>query len=228
MKARTLSAVAGATALTVGSVAVLVQYLVTPISGQMSAKHLVSAAADHHTAMTWALALDFLCILVIPAVTHVGRLAGSEDSPLALVATGLCLVPAIGGVVLFANDAVVYEASRLSDRSSAVALVKGFEGNALISGLAAIYLFTHVIGFVLLAVALRRRRAVPLFAVVLLAVWPLFEMAGYAADSKPLAAVGYAALAVGYVTCARQVLVSRSGAPLPASPGALVTPRLGS
>jgi hypothetical protein len=54
-------------------------------------------------------------------------------------------------------------------------------------------------------------------------------MLGYAADSKPIAAIGYAALAAGYFTCARQLLADRSAATLPTpSSGSLVTPRLGS
>lgn len=36
----------------------------------------VAAAAGHHAAMQWALAFDFLCLLVVPAVIYVGRLAG--------------------------------------------------------------------------------------------------------------------------------------------------------
>lgn len=202
--------VAGAVCLVVGSLAVFVQYLVTPISGDMSASELVAKAADHHKALGWALALDVPAMLVIPAVIFVGYLAGSRTSTLAGIATALCLVPAIGGVVLFANDAVVYEAAKLSDRHSAATIVHGFENNAMIATVSGIYLLTHLIGFILLGIALHRRGAVPVWAAIAIAIWPIAEMVGYATGAKAVAAVGYGLLAIGYVVCAATLLGARS------------------
>ena len=194
--------VAGAASLVIGSLAVLVQYLVTPLSGQMKPAEIVEKAVRHHHALGWALALDVPAMLVIPAVLFVGYLAGSRTSTFAGVATALCLVPAIGGVVLFANDAVVFEAAKLSDRAAATAMVDGYANNAMIGGVTLVYLLSHLVGFPMLAFALRRTAAVPVWVAVALGLWPFLEMAGYAADTKAVAAVAYTLLAVGYVMCA--------------------------
>jgi hypothetical protein len=198
--------VAGAAALVIGSVAVFVQYLVTPLSSDLKAADIVDKAARHHDALGWALALDVPAILVIPAVLFVGYLAGSRTSTFAGIATALCLVPAIGAVVLFANDAVVYEAATLSDRASAVAMVDGYENNAMIGGITVFYLLTHLVGFVMLGFALRRTAAVPIWAAAAVGVWPILEMVGYAAVAKPVALVGYGLLVIGYVACAAALI----------------------
>ena len=207
---------AGAASLVIGSLAVLVQYLVTPLSGQMKPAEVVEKAARHHQALGWALALDVPAMLVIPAVLFVGYLAGSRTSTFAGVATALCLVPAIGGVVLFANDAVVFEAAKLTDRAAAAAMVDGYQNNALIGGVTLFYLLTHLVGFPMLGIALRRTAAVPIWAAVAVGLWPFPEMAGYATDTKALAAAGYALLAIGYVASA--VSLVRADRPVQAMP----------
>jgi hypothetical protein len=68
------------------------------------------------------------------------------------------------------------------------------------------YLLTHAVGFVMLGIALRRNRAVALWAVVALASWPFVEMAGYAIDSRAVAAVGYGLLSIGYAACAVELV----------------------
>ena len=209
--------VAGAASLVIGSLAVLVQYLVTPLSGQMKPAEVVEKAARHHDALGWALALDVPAMLVIPAVLFAGYLAGSRTSTFAGVATALCLVPAIGGVVLFANDAVVFEAAKLSDRAAATAMVDGYANNAMIGVVTLFYLLTHLVGFPMLAFALRRTAAVPVWAAVALGLWPFLEMGGYVADTKAVAAVGYVLLTVGYVACAVSLVrLAGSVDPVPA------------
>jgi hypothetical protein len=218
MRPSKLFTTAGIVSLVVGPVAVLVQYLFTPISGDLKTAALVEKAAQHHGAMRTALLLDIPAMLVIPAVLFVGYLVGSRTSTFAGVATGLCLVPAIGGVVLFANDAVVYEATKLADRPSAVAMVHGYMNNVMIGTVTAIYLITHVIGFIMLAVALRRQRVVPVWAVVALAVWPIVEMVGYGVDTKAVTAIAYCLLVAAYAACATALV--RHDQPLGSTPHA--------
>jgi hypothetical protein len=202
----------GVVCLVGGSLAVLVQYLVTPVSGSMEIPELLDRVAEHHTAMAWALGLDFAVLLVVPAVLFVGYLAGSRTSSLAGVATALCFVPAIGAVVLVALDVLMYEASVQPDRDSAVELVRAYQNNFLVAGLTVCYLVTHAVGFVMLGIALRRNRAVPLWAVVAIASWPLVEMAGYAIESRAVATVGYGLLSAGYAACAVELVNHRRAA----------------
>lgn len=196
----------GALCLVGGALAVLVQWLLTPVDASLEASELLAQVADHHTAMGWALALDVPILLVIPAVLFAGHLAGSRTSVLAGIATAICFVPMLGSVVLLAFDALVYEAATQPDRGAAARLVDDFQNNAFVGGLTVFYLLTHVIGFILLAVALYRARAVPVWACVAVAVWPLLELGGYAAGTKVVVAVGYGALLLGYAACAAVLL----------------------
>ena len=206
--------VTGVVCLVGGSLAVLAQWLVTPVNATASTTAMLRTVAEQHGAMGWALALDLAVLLVIPAVLFAGRLAGSGRSILADVATAVCFFPMLGSVVLLAFDALVYEAAAQPDRGAAVSLVHAFQSNAFVSGLAGFYLLTHVVGFVLLAVALRRAGAVPVWAAVALAVWPVLEMVGYASEQKAIASVGYSLLVVGYAACAMRLLKSEASAPM--------------
>jgi hypothetical protein len=192
----------GVTCLVVGSLAVLAQWLVTPVNETLATPVLLARVAAHHTAMVWALALDVPVLLVFPAVLYAGHLARAGSSLLAGVATAVCFLPMLAGVLLLGVDALVYEAAAQPDRAAAARLVDAFIGDPFVGTLTFVYLATHVIGFILLAVALRRARAVPVWACICLAVWPLLEMGGYATGGKAVAALGYGALAAGYAACA--------------------------
>jgi hypothetical protein len=200
----------GVVCLVVGSLAVFVQWLVTPVDATLKTPELVAKVAEHHHAMGWALALDVPMLLVFPAVLYVGHLARAGTSLLAGIATGICFLPMLAGVLLLGVDALAYEAATQADRAAAADLVDAYMNNAFVGGLTIVYLLTHVVGFILLAVALWRVRAVPVWACVCLAVWPLVEMGGYAAGGKLVTAVGYGALVAGYLACAAALL--REGA----------------
>ena len=192
----------GVVCLVLGSLAVFVQWLVTPVDATLETPELVAKVADHHHAMGWALALDVPVLLVFPAVLYAGHLARAGTSLFAGIATAICFVPMLGGVLLLGVDALLYEAASQSDPAAAARLVDAFIGDPFVGGLTVVYLLTHVVGFAMLAVALWRARAVPVWACVCLAVWPVIEMAGYAAGGKLFAAIGYGALAAGYCACA--------------------------
>jgi hypothetical protein len=200
----------GAVCLVVGSLATLIQWLLTPVDATLTTSDLVARVAAHHGAMGWALALDVPMLLVYPAVLYAGHLAHAGRSLLAGVATALCFVPMLAGVLLLGLDALLYDASTDPDRAAAVRIVDGYVNGPFVGPLTIVYLLTHAIGFVLLAVALRLVRAVPAWACVCIAVWPFLEMGGYAAGGKAVAALGYAALAAGSAAGA-VALVRESG-----------------
>jgi hypothetical protein len=76
--------VAGVVSLVGGGLAILLQYLVTPLSdGNVEGAELLDTVAAHHTAMGWALALDVPMLLAAPAVLFIGGLAGMRTSKLA-------------------------------------------------------------------------------------------------------------------------------------------------
>jgi hypothetical protein len=198
--------------LLVGSVAQLLQYLVTPVSPTDSVAEQVAHAAAHPTAMRVGLALDVPLILIIPAVLYVGLVAGAGRSRLAATGTLLTFLPALASEFLLAGDTLIYEASRRPDRAAAVSLVKAYYDNGVLSGLVVLYLATHVVGFVLLAVALRRARALPSWAVLALGLAPVIEILGAASGAKPIGTAGYALLVVAFGACAARLPRLRAAA----------------
>jgi two-component system NarL family sensor kinase len=113
----------GVVCLVVGSLAVLVQWFVTPVDASLDTSDLVARVADHHQAMGWALALDLPILLVFPAVLYAGHLARACTSAFAGVATAVCFLPMLGGVLLLGVDALVYEAGTQPDRAAGGAVV---------------------------------------------------------------------------------------------------------
>jgi hypothetical protein len=202
--------VTGVVCLLGASVGSLVQYLVTPVAPGDSASAQVAAAAAHPTRMVWAAVLDLPILLLIPALVYVAWLAGARSSWLAAIGTGVTFATALGAVgYLLALDPLLYAAAQQPQRGPAVDLVAGYLGTGLVTGVLVAYLGGHVVGFVLLAVALARARAVPVWAAVALGLWPVVEMAGAAAGVKWLAAAGYGLLVVAFGACAAALV--RSG-----------------
>lgn len=197
---------AGAVCLVVGSLVQVMQYLISPISGDMPTALLLEKATTHHDALAFSLVLDIPLLLIVPAVLFAGYLAGSRTSLFAGVATAVCLLSGISAGVLIANDVVVYEGSTLPDRVSAVALVDGYANNFMVLSLTVFYLLSHVVGFALLGIALWRSRAVPVVIAAGLAVWPLLEMVGYGNNNTWIAGTGYALQAIAFCFCAAKLV----------------------
>jgi hypothetical protein len=202
--------VTGVVCLVGASVGALVQYLVSPIGAGDSASAQVAAAAAHLTRMRWAVVLDLPILLTIPALLYVGWLAGARTSRLTATGTGLTFAVALGAVgYLLALDPLLYAAALQPDRAAATGVVSDYLGNGVVTAVVVAYLAGHVVGFVLLAVALRRARVVPVWAASAMGLWPLVEMAGGAAGVRWLAAAGYGLLVVAFGACAAALL--RSG-----------------
>jgi hypothetical protein len=219
--------VTGAVCLVGASVGALVQYLVTPIGEGDSASAQVAAAAAHLTRMRWAVVLDLPILLMIPALLYVGWLAGTRTSALAAIGTGLTFAVALGAVgYLLALDPLLYAAALQPDRAAAIGVVSDYLGNGLVTAVVVAYLAGHVVGFVLLAVALRRARVVPVWAAVAMGLWPLAEMAGGAAGARWLAAAGYGLLVVAFGACAAALVRSSplAALPVPALPATAAAP----
>jgi hypothetical protein len=188
--------------LVAGPVGQLAQYLVSPVKEGDSAASQVAAAAAHPSAMRAGTTLDVLLLLLIPAVLYVGWVAGGTRSRLALAGTALSFVSVLGAGYLLAQDVVIRAAAGQPDHSAAVSLVSGFQDSGVINGITVVYLAGHVIGFILLGIALIRSRAVPVWAGAALCLSPVAELLGEAAGLTAVAAAGFALLAVAFGACA--------------------------
>ncbi len=213
---------AGVACLVIGSVAQLLQYLVTPISGGAETAKQLSQAAEHLSAMRWAMVLDVPLMLIIPAVLYIGLVAGSRTSRLAAIATGLTFVSMLGAIYLLASDVLLYEAGSLETTPGVSALVDAFQNNGVVMALVVFYLLGHLVGFVLLAVALWRTMSVPRWAAVALGLSPFFEFAGVGGDVKIVGIVGY--VLVLAVCSAVAVALLRTGSQPAEVAGASVMP----
>ena len=200
---------AGVVCLLLAPVGQLAQFLVSPMSQTDTPAGQVAAAAAHLPAMRLALVLDLPILLVLPAGLYVGFVAGAGRSRLAAAGTAVTFATALSAGYLLAQDVVVYEAARQPDRGASVGLVAAYEGNNVVSALVVAYLIGHLVGFVLLGVALVRSRTVPVWAAIALCVWPIAEMAGEASGAVVVAASGFTLLVIAFGTCA--VALVRAG-----------------
>jgi hypothetical protein len=198
-------AIAGAVCLVAGPVGQFLQYVVTPIDEGDPAYAQVAQASAHLTRMRWAIPLDLFILLVAPAVLYAGSLAGAQASKLAAAAAGLVFVTWLGAGYLLGGDILLYLAATAPNQTAGTAVVEGYLSYPLVEGLVMAYLVGHLVGFLLLGIALARTRAVPLWAAIAVAVWPIAELAGEASGLHLLAAAGFALLAVGFGVCAVQV-----------------------
>jgi hypothetical protein len=213
MRASRWIAIAGAVCLVAGPVGQFLQYVVTPIDEGDPAYAQVGQAAAHLTRMRWAIPLDLFLLLVAPAVLYAGSLAGARVSKLAAAAAGLLFVTWLGAGYLLGGDILLYLAATAPNRTAATAVVERYLSYPLVEGLVVSYVVGHLVGFLLLGIALARARAVPLWAAAAVAVWPFAELAGEASGVRVLAGAGFALLAVGFGVCA--VEVARRSPPVP-------------
>jgi hypothetical protein len=195
--------IAGAvTCLVAGPLGQLAQFLVSPMKEADSPVTQVADALAHPQSMHSATVLDVLLLLLLPAVLYAGRVAGSARSKLARAATAVTFVSVLGAGYLLAQDVVVSAAAAQPDPRAAAAMVSAYENNAVVAGITVVYLAGHVIGFILLGIALIRSKAVPAWAGAALCLWPVGEMAGEAAGLTVVAAAGFALLVLGFGACA--------------------------
>jgi hypothetical protein len=192
--------------LVAGPLGQLAQYLVSPVNEGGSPSEQVTAAAAHGPAMGVAVVLDLLLLLILPAVLYAGVVAGGTRSRLAVAGTALSFASVLGAGYLLAQDVVVRAAAAQPDHATAVGVVSAYEHSAVVTGVTVLYLAGHLVGFVLLGIALIRSRAVPAWAGIALCVWPVAEMLGEAAGLTVLAAAGFALLAVAFGACARALV----------------------
>jgi hypothetical protein len=195
-----------------GSVCQLLQFLVSPMKEGDNAGAQVTAALAHPTAMAWAQVLDLPLLLILPAVLFAGAVAGFGRSRLATAGTIVAFASVLGAGYLLAQDVVVAAAARNADASVATSLVHAFENSTAVDIVVVVYLVGHLVGFVMLGVALIRSRQVPVWAGVAMCLWPIGEMVGEASGVAAVAAVGFALLVVGFGACS--VALMRGMSPL--------------
>jgi hypothetical protein len=200
-----LNARVGAACLLVATVGTLVQFAVTPIDEGDSATKQLAAAAAHLSRMKAAAWLDLTILFTVPAVLYIAAVAGGWRSRLAVIGGGCAVVSNLGAGYVLGVDDLAAKVATSDDHAGAAALYRAYLDSGLIATLVATYLLLGTVGFVLLALALRRA-ASPWWAWSALAAYPVVQIAGAAAGVKPLAIVGNALFVVAGLACAATLL----------------------
>ncbi len=213
--------IVGSISLAVGGAAVLLQYMVTPLSGDLTGKDLVAKVTEHHTAMGWALALDFAVLLAAPAFLFIGHLAHARTSVRASVATAFLFFPFVLSIpAAFGLDGLAFLAGAEPNEAAMVHLVDSWQNSAWFALGLLPYVLLQIVGGILMAISLVKAKTVPSWVAVATGVWPLLGVAGQESGVRVIGIVGYAVLFATWAVFARTLV--RDPQSTPAEP-ALVT-----
>jgi len=188
--------IAGTIAFLGTGIVYLAQYIATPIAGDLDGTAVLTKVAAHPTGMAWALALDVPVIIFATAsLLFLGHLLKARTSILGAIAFVLLFVPFVVSIP------AVIGFDLLSSVATEPRVLDAWQDSTFYNATVLSYLLTHIVGFVLAAVALFRGRTVPRWAAIALAVWPIIETVSYGVG-KPGVLIAYLILLAGYLGCA--------------------------
>ncbi len=200
----------GAISLVVGGAAVLLQILITPMLGDLTGTEIVANATEHHTAMAWALALDFPVLLAAPAFLFIGHLAGARTSVLASTAAAFLFFPFVVSLpAVMGLDGLAFLASTEPDPAAMGHLVDSWENSAWFAVSLFPYVLLQTVGAILMAVALFKAKTVPAWAAIATGVWPLLGVVGQLSGVRAVSGIGYGVLFATWVVFAMTLLRDR-------------------
>ena len=154
MDIRTVSRTAGAVALVLGPLALALPLGVTD-DGQAPAADRLAAYADRPGAALAGNLLLLPLMLLVPAMIYAARLARSGAPRTAFTGGALAALGWLAGLIGFGGAQIVlYQASRIGDRAAAVALVDAVDGDPVMGTLVGVFVIGHIVGMVVLGVAL--------------------------------------------------------------------------
>jgi hypothetical protein len=189
------------TCLVVGSAGQLVQYLVTPLgSPDDSSASNVAKAVAHPTAMQAAAWLDLTILFFLPALVVVAYLAQARSTRLGWVASVLAIGTTLPGIAYVLAPDAMY-AGAIHGHVTAGSIT-AYNDTALVGVATIVFLFGHVLGLLLLGIALWRAGSVPRWAAVCLAASPFLEIGGVASGVRPVGALAYLLLTAAFGACA--------------------------
>jgi hypothetical protein len=203
--------VVGVICLVVASAGQLVQYLVTPLGSQTdSAAANVAKAMAHPTAMHAAAWLDLTILFFLPALVVVASLAGARTTRLGWVASVIAIATTVPGIAYVLAPDVLYVGAAHGDVTARA--ITSYSDASVVSAATIVFLVGHVLGLLLLGVALWRVGSVPRWAAVCLAASPVLEIAGGATGVRPVGVVAYLLLIAAFGACAAAIVRATSSA----------------
>jgi len=200
----------GAAALVIGSLGLVLGSLFQVAGDDDSVSVSLAKIAAHPAGERGVIVCDLLVAFMVPAVLYLMRLAGPRAPRLTLVGGTVAFGSWLAGLVsLGASDLLYDHAAQLPDRASAVALVHAITGDAAFVIPEVLFVVGHVVGLLLLGIALWRSRAVPRWAAALVGLASILQFPVH--DQAALSACAFGLLLIGMAACAVTLLRAPSG-----------------
>jgi hypothetical protein len=197
MDDRTVSRWFGAASLVIGGAAVTLGSLFEVTNDGDSVRQALGTIATHQSDQRGLIVTDLVAALMLPAMLYLMRLARKGSPRLALSGGVLAFAGWLAGLMgLGAGDVVFYHAARADDHAAAVSLVTAVTDDTTTSVLLGIFLVGHLLGMLLLGVALWRSRAVPRWGAALVGLAPIGHLLVHSAGRVPNG-IAYALMTLG-------------------------------
>ena len=174
-------------------------------SDETGADALSLAAAGPDLLRLGIVAGMIACLLIIPAVLTALRLA--RQSRLAFVGGSLMIAGYVCYFgVLLSNMIILAMAERGGPIADYAAVIDASQADLSTAWVFPIFIVGNLLGTVLFAIGLLRSRMVPVWAAILIMVWPPLHVAGLFLGGEVLEVLGAVLQAIGFAGVAAAVL----------------------
>ena len=208
MNVRAVSRRFGAVALVIGPLGLVLGSLFQVVSDDDSVSASLAKIAAHPSGERAEIICDLLAAFMVPAVLYLMRLSGPRAPRLTLVGGAVSFASWMAGLYsVGASDLLYLHAAQSPDRAGAVSLVHAVTGDGVFTVPAFGFIVGHMLGMLLLGIALWRSRAVPRWAAALVGLASLAQVPVH--DSGVGSAVAYGLLLIGMAACAVTLLRTR-------------------
>jgi hypothetical protein len=206
MDIRSFSRICGATCLVLGPLAAMVGTGLSPVHDGDSAAVAIARAAAHRGAMRAHVAVELAIVLMVPAMLMVSRL-GRRGAPwLAMLGGWLASLGWLAGLASgLTIDLVVLHAYSAPHRKAAISLARSVMNDPRVGALVGVFVISHLLGMLLLGIALWRSRVVPAWAAVTVGL-SMFLHAALHSTTPRVDAATFVLLEVGAAACAWRIL----------------------
>jgi hypothetical protein len=209
MDIRTASRTAAATCLVLGPLALAVP--VTLSEADLNGAAQLRLTSAHLGTAHLGNVLLLAQILVVPAVIYAARLARRGAPRLAFIGGGLSALAWLAALIgLGATQIVVYDGALLPNPGAIAPLIDKMGADPVVGTLTLLFVLGHVIGMVVLGIALWRSRAVPAWVGILFAAYPLVHLGAHIGGSIAADNVSGVLFVIASVACAVRVLRVRN------------------
>ena len=198
----------GTAVLVIGPLSLVAGSLFQVASDDDSVSASLAKIAAHPSGERAVIICNLLATAMLPAMLYLMRLAGARAPRLTLAGGAVSFAAWMAGLYsLGASDLLYDHAAQSPDRASAVSLVHAVTGDAAFVIPEILFIVGHMLGMLLLGIALWRSRAVPRWAAALVGLASLAQVPVH--DSGAGSAVAYGLLLIGMAACAVTLLRAR-------------------